>query len=182
MDNILETQRLYIRPIQSVDAESIFRYRSDSNINKYQGWIPKTILEVNDFIKNKISLEINVPDTWFQFVIINKLENILIGDIGIHFVDIHGFQVELGITLDKQYHGKGFATEALTAIIDFLIHGLNKRRIIASIDPRNQLSVRLIERLGFRKEAHFKQSILLNDEWVDDLVYAVLKDEWINKS
>ena len=63
---------------------------------------------------------------------------------------------------------------------NYMFSELGKRRIIASIDPRNESSIRLVERLKFRKEAHFKESILINGEWVDDLVYAVLKDEWLS--
>ena len=55
---------------------------------------------------------------------------------------------------------------------------MKKRRIIASVDPRNTVSIRLIERIGFRKEAHFKESYYLRGEWVDDLIYAKLKEEW----
>lgn len=181
MDNNLETNRLLIRPIQLNDAKPVFNYRSDSFINQYQGWIPKTLNDVHDFINNKTSQEINQPETWFQFVIIKKSNNQLIGDVGIHFIDNDGFQVELGCTLDKNYHGKGFATEALKTVIDFIFTQLHKRRIIVSLDPRNNSSLRLIERLGFRKEAHFKQSLFINNEWVDDLVFAILKDEWIAK-
>lgn len=48
------------------------------------------------------------------------------------------------------------------------------------VDTRNTSSIRLIERLGFRKEAHFKKSYYLRREWVDDVIYAKLKTEWIN--
>ena len=65
-------------------------------------------------------------------------------------------------------------------IVDFLFGTLNKHRVIASIDPRNSASIRLIERLGFRKEAHFKKSYYLHEEWVDDIIYAKLKTEWVN--
>lgn len=172
------TDRLILRSIRMDDSGAIFRYRSDFNVNRYQGWIPKTIDDVHDFISNKVSLEINRPGTWFQFVIITKNNNEIIGDVGVHFLDIDGFQVELGCTLNKNHHGQGFAFEALTEIINYLVEKLNKRRITASIDPRNQPSINLFERLGFRKEAHFKESLFINGEWVDDLVYAILKDEW----
>jgi len=173
----IETDRLILRPIRMEDSDSIFRYRSNSLVNQYQGWIPKTIDDVHDFIKTKISSEIDIPNTWYQLVIIAKENSELIGDIGIHFLDSDKFQVEIGCTLDKNYHGKGYATEALKETMNFLFNTLNKRRIIASIDPRNTKSIELFERLGFRKEAHFKESILINNEWVDDLIYAILKDE-----
>lgn len=172
------TNRLIIRPIRLDDSDLIFNYRSDRLVNQYQGWIPKSIDDMRDFITNKVSHVINSHDTWFQLVIIEKDNDIIIGDIGIHFLSTDNFQVEIGCTLDKKHHNKGYATEALALTIDFLFNRLNKRRIVASIDPRNDKSIRLVERLGFRKEAYFKESILINNEWVDDLVYAILKDEW----
>lgn len=168
-----------MRPIQLADSDSIFSYRSNSAINQYQGWIPKTIDDVHDFILNLTSPEINQPGTWFQFVIIIKDDNKLIGDIGVHFHASDTSQVEMGCTLNQEYHGKGFAFEALQSIINYLFDDLGKRRIIASIDSRNHPSIRLIERLGFRKKAHIKENPVQNDGCVDDLIYAILKDEWL---
>jgi RimJ/RimL family protein N-acetyltransferase len=175
----IKSGSLFLRPIQMDDADSIFMYRSDAEVNQYQGWIPKSISDVRDFITNKVSPEINQPGTWFQFAIIKRDNNELIGDIGVHFLDSDDLLVELGCTLNKRYHGKGYATESLKSTINYLFDELGKHRIIASIDPQNVPSIRLFERLGFRKEAHFKKSLFINGKWVDDLVYAVLKDDWI---
>jgi RimJ/RimL family protein N-acetyltransferase len=173
----LRTDRLILRAIDKKDANAIFKYRSDEITNQYQGWIPKKLEDVYDFIK-KIATEINIVDTWFQLVIISRETGELIGDIGIHFLDIENKQVEIGCTLGKSQHGKGYAIEALKQVMEFLFNQLDKHRIIASIDPNNIQSVRLMERLGFRKEAHFKESISINGQWVDDIVYAILKKEW----
>ena len=100
----------------------------------------------------------------------------IIGDLGIHFIDDE--QAEIGCTLAKKHHGKGYATEALKSAIDYLFNELNKHRIIGSIDPNNVSSIGLVKRLKFRKEAHFKESLLINGEWFDDIVYAILKTEW----
>lgn len=172
------TDRLLLRPIHLNDAPAVFQYRSDSTVNKYQGWIPESVSGVNDFIGNRVAPEIDMPGTWFQFVILIHDTGELIGDIGVHFSAENSFQAELGITLGEEHQGKGYATEALREIITYLFNRLGKRRITASIDPRNSPSVALFERLGFRQEAHFRESLLINGEWVDDLVYAMLKDEW----
>ena len=111
-------------------------------------------------------------------VIIEKQSDKLIGDIGLHFFDVEHQQVEIGCTLDKNFQGKGFATEALAAVFDYLFQKLNKHRIITSIDPENKNSIKLVERLGFRKEAHFVESIFMNGKWVDDLIYALLEKDW----
>lgn len=170
--------RLTMRPIQLADSDSIFLYRSNSLINQYQGWIPKTIADVHHFILNLTSPEINQPGTWFQFVIIKKDNNELIGDIGVHFHTSDSSQVEMGCTLNHKHHGKGFAFEAVHSIINYLFDELGKRRIIASIDSRNYPSIRLIERLGFRKKAHIKENPVRNNGSTDDLIFAILKDEW----
>ena len=177
----LHTNRLLLRPICMEDAEIFFIYRSDAIENQYQGWIPNKIEDIYDFITNKISPTINIADTWYQLAIIKKETNGLIGDIGLHFIDQESKQVELGCTLDKNYQGKGYATEALKVIIAYLFEKLNKHRIIASIDPRNDNSLKLLERLGLRKEAHFKKSLYINNEWVDDVIYAILQEEWLSK-
>lgn len=174
---IIETLRLRLRPIDNKDAVDLFKYRSDAVTNKFQGWIPKKLEDAYEFIK-KTSTEMDIVNSWFQFVLMEKKSNKLIGDIGVHFLDIDKKQAEIGITLHKNHQGKGFATEALKGIMDYLFNQLNKHRIIASIDPENNKSIELFERLGFRKEAHFRKNLLVNGKWADDLIYAILKNEW----
>jgi RimJ/RimL family protein N-acetyltransferase len=177
----IKTDRLVLRPINTDDADALFAYRSDSIANQYQGWIPNTIRDAHDFIRNRISPVFDVTGTWFQFVIIKREQDELIGDIGIHFLDTEKKQVEIGFTLDKRHQGKGYASEALKAVIHYLFKKSHKHRITASIDPDNSKSIRLVERLGFRKEAHFKSSVMNHGKWADDLVYAILEDEWNQK-
>jgi RimJ/RimL family protein N-acetyltransferase len=174
---MLKTERTILRPIELKDNEEILKYRSDSETNKYQSWIPKDLEEVNQFI-NKNPNQFNIPNTWFQLVILKKDSNEIVGDVGIHFKGSDNMQCELGCTLKKEYHGRGYATEAVKVVIDHLFNKLNKHRIITSIDPENTSSIKLVEKLGFRKEAHFKKSIMINGEWVDDIIYAILKTEW----
>jgi RimJ/RimL family protein N-acetyltransferase len=176
---ILETKRLIIRPIKLEDKNEVFEYRSDREINKYQGWIPTTLIDVEMFI-GKISKQINEPKTWFQFIIIEKETQKIIGDLGIHFFDNENKQVEIGCTLNKNFQNKGYATESLKRVIDYLFKELSKHRIIASIDPENKNSIQLVERIGFRKEAHFVESLFINEKWVDDLIFAMIEKDWEN--
>jgi len=68
------------------DSKEIFSYRSNKIVNRFQGWIPNSIEDVEDFIENRISSQINQENSWFQFVILTKDENQIIGDIGMHFI------------------------------------------------------------------------------------------------
>ncbi|WP_421750266.1 GNAT family N-acetyltransferase [Croceimicrobium sp.] len=116
---LLETERLTIRPLSIDDKNEIFEYRQDKEINKYQGWIPETIEEVESFIA-KNPKEINVPETWFQLLIIDEKTKGIVGDLGIHFVDSENKQAEIGCTLNKEFQNRGFATEAVEKVIDYL--------------------------------------------------------------
>ncbi len=167
----IHSSRLLIREIQASDASTIFNYRSDSHINQYQGWIPEKLEEVDEFIRSKIAKEFNQLNTWFQMAIVVKETKEFIGDLGIHFLD-HEI-VELGATISKQQQDKGYATEALKAAIDYLFQKVGKQKIKASVDPRNLASIAMIEKLGFKKEAHYKKSFLLRGEWVDDVIYGL---------
>ena len=169
----LTTDRLILRPIALQDAPAIFSYRSDAVINRYQGWIPVDLADVNSFIQNRVSPEFDVPDTWFQFVIILKENNELIGDLGIHFHAEQTGEVELGITLNALHQQKGFAAEALQRMIQFLFSDCAKQKTTASIDPRNAASICLFKRLGFCLKAHIRNSAFINNEWVDDLIYEL---------
>ena len=173
----LESERLILRTTESNDKIEIFAYRSDKETNKYQGWIPETIEDVETFI-GKIAKHINVPGSWFQFSIIEKESQKIVGDLGLHFWDKENKQVEIGCTLNKKYQNKGYATESLRTVINYLFAGLNKHRIFASIDPNNENSIRLFERIGFRKEAHFVESLFINGKWEDDLIYSLIEKDW----
>lgn len=175
MDEKIEIQstRLLLREIQTLDAPTIFTYRADTLTNQYQGWIPKKLEEVEDFIENKIAKEFNQLDTWFQLAIVVKESDELIGDVGLNFLENE--MVEVGCTINKCRQGKGYATEALRSTIDFLFSQVDKQKIKASVDPRNIASIALIEKLGFKKEAHYKKSFFLRGEWVDDVIYGLIR-------
>lgn len=176
----LNTERLVLRDITIEDKQAIFDYRSDAGANKFQSWIPETLEEVESFIQRN-NIEFNTPESWYQLLITHKETKDVIGDIGIHFLGDENLQVELGITLNTVFQGQGFASEALKGVIDFLFNDLNKHRISASIDPDNTDSLKLMERIGLRKEGHFVKSLFWKNNWVDDVIYAVLREEWIKK-
>lgn len=176
MEFSIETNRMVLRPIAIEDCETVFNYRSDKETNLYQSWIPNSIDEVKSFI-SKNPNQINIRDTWFQLVIIQKQDNQVIGDIGLHFLE-DNHQAEIGITLSKQSQNQGYAIEALGTVVSYLFTDLKKHRIIASIDPKNTASMRLMHRLGFRKEAHFRESFFHNGKWADDVIFAMLRSEY----
>lgn len=175
----LITERLILRQATLSDAHDIFTYRSNSAIHQFLSSEPKNIGDIEHFISNSAK-ELNEPGTWFQVAIVHKETEKVIGDIGLHFIDSEPHQqVEIGYTLSPLFHKQGIATEAMHEIIQFLFTNLKKHRITASIDPLNEPSFRLLERLNFRKEAHFKKSLFFKGEWVDDVVCGLLQEDFV---
>ena len=99
-----------------------------------------------------------------------------VGDVAVR-VSQDGEQASIGVTFAGAAHGRGYATEALTAVIDHLFaSGIH--RVIADCDVRNVASAALLERVGLRREAMHRKSAWFKGEWTDEYVYAVLADEW----
>ncbi|MCX6150624.1 MAG: GNAT family protein [Ignavibacteriales bacterium] len=174
----LISARLKLRKLCNSDSKILFEYRSNPDVFRYQSWQPKTEKEIDLFITKQLVIKPAIPGTWFQLAITLKDSGLLIGDCGLHFLSNDDQQVEVGITLSPAYQGKGYASESLTTVLDYLFFQLNKHRVYGSVDPRNYPSIKLLEKIGMRKEAHFKKSLWFKSEWVDDVIYAILEDEW----
>jgi RimJ/RimL family protein N-acetyltransferase len=86
---------------------------------------------------------------------------------------------EIGWAVDPGHQGRGYATEAANALLAHGFEDLGLHRIIATCQPQNAASVRVMEKLGLRREAHFRQCMLAPDgTWWDEYFYALLDDEW----
>lgn len=177
----LKTKRLYIRRFKESDAQIFTAYRADSEIARYQNWKDVTEARAREFIQELACLEPGTPGTWFQFAIELRETQTLIGDIGLHTFQKDAQQGEIGYTMASMHQHKGYVTEAVFAVLDYCFNRLNLHRITATTDTRNQPSIQLLERLRFRREAHFIQSYREDNKWTDEYLYAILRQDW-NKS
>jgi RimJ/RimL family protein N-acetyltransferase len=101
------------------------------------------------------------PGRWFQFAIALRSSDRLIGDIGLFTPADDPAGARIGYTLSPDFQGRGFAREAVMALIAYLIEARGKRRIVAATLPGNAPSQRLLIALGFRRAA----SLDLDGEW-----------------
>ncbi len=177
MENVLrlETPRLVIRRLENRDREDFDRFRSMPEGFTHQSRQPRQIRDGNVFSLTK-PVEPGVPDSWHALTVCLK-DGTLIGNLWIHFLS-DGQQAEIGYTLSPEHLGQGYATEGVGALLRYLFSDLGQHRVTVTIDPENARSIRLMERIGFRMEARFIQSRRIDREWVDDCVYAMLREEW----
>ena len=175
---IIRSQHLVLTPLRAEDAATMFAYRSQPEICRYQSFEPSNLADVEAFI-GRVQLAVwNSPGTWYQLGIRTQSTGTLVGDLGIHFLDPDALQVEIGVTIATGHQRNGYASEAFTAALNELLGPMGKHRARASVDPRNAASMALLKRVGMRQEAHFRRSLWFKGEWVDDVIFALLAAEW----
>lgn len=172
----LETPRLRLRRLHPEDAPALAQYRSLPEVARFQGWnSPYPEPKAMDLIDQMQNREPG-QSGWFQFAVALGSEGTLIGDIGVHTFEER--QAELGFTLSSQWWGKGYATEALEAVINYAFKTLQMHRLVAATDTRNLASQKVLERLGFRKEGHLIEAYFDGTHWLDECRYGLLAREW----
>jgi len=174
----LSSSRLVLRTLAPQDAVAMFAYRSHPQVVRYQLWEPRDVEEIRGFIARMRDVPLGVPGSWYQLAIVRKEDGLLIGDCGIHFPPDETHQAEVGITITPDHQRQGYAAEALETVFDMLFSQKGLHRVYGRVDPRNVASVALLERLGMRREGHLRESVWVRGEWTDDLIYALLEQEW----
>ena len=177
----LHTSRLVLRRFTDADVQPFQAYRNDPAVARYQSWEVCALAEATEFIRRHQSQEAGVPGQWFQIATALKTTSMLIGDCAFKVHTQDPRQATIGVTLARQNQGQGFATEALSCLLNALFEHLNLHRVVADTDVENTASWTLLERLGLRREAHLRQSLWFKGRWADEYLYAILSEEWAAK-
>jgi RimJ/RimL family protein N-acetyltransferase len=115
---------------------------------------------------------------WVNLMMELKGKRKVVGCVGIGVTNKEKRQASIGWMLGCRYQRQGLATEAARALVDLGFNSMGLHRIFARTGRANTRSWLLMERLGMRREAHFRQSDKVRDEWSDEFVYAILTHEW----
>jgi RimJ/RimL family protein N-acetyltransferase len=176
----LESKRLILRRFKYADLAPLLAYRNDPEVARYQAWESCTEREATAMIDELKSLQPGNPGEWFQFAIELKETGALIGDCALK-VEEDGRQAEVGFSLSREHQGKGYASEAVSRLLDYAFGDLGLHRVVAITDQENEPSFALLERLGMRREGHFIQNAWFKGRWTSECLYAVLAEEWLRK-
>jgi RimJ/RimL family protein N-acetyltransferase len=177
------TERLRLRPLTTADVPALLSYRGRADICRYLPFEPMT-REVlmgrlaGDFARTAISAPGQGLTLGVELAGVELAGGQLVGDVVLMFHNEKHRAGEVGYVFAPQFHGRGYATEAVAAMIELAFAGLGLHRIVACLDARNAASARLAERLGMRREAHFVSNEMFKGEWADEVVYAMLADDW----
>ena len=174
----IDSRRLLVRRFADSDVEPFLKYRSDPEVEKYQGWGDYTREEARRFVARLQSRHPDIPGQGFQFAIELKETHEMIGDCYLLTLREEPRQAEIGFTLAPGYRGRGYATEAVLRVLEYAFTTLDKHRVMAAALRENTRSIALLERIGMRREGCFRQSAWFEGRWADECRYAVLRNEW----
>lgn len=171
----LTTDRLTLRVMRLADAPALAAYRDVSEVARYQTWAtPFTVDDARRMLQQQADHDDVPADGWVQIAIEHDDE--VVGDVAVG-VSAEGHVAELGFTLAPAHQGRGFASEAAGAVVDALFAHTGVHRIVASLDPANVASMRVVEHLGFRFEGISRRAELVRGEWVDDMRFSLLRED-----
>lgn len=177
----VRTERLSFRLAVVADLEGTWRFRRLDEVTRWLTSAPQTLGAYRTTFEN--------PERLAKTLVI-ELQGVVIGDLMIAIEDAYAqtevadqaraVQAELGWCLDPRHGGRGYATEAVEAVIRLCFEVLALRRVAASCFADNEASWRLMERVGMRREVHtLRESLHRSGRWVDVVGYALLADEWL---
>lgn len=180
LPSVVVTERLLLRPGTPADADATWGYRRLPAVGE---WLTELPQEVEGH-----RTTFTEPDRLANTVVV-ELDDLVIGDFMLRVEDgwaqaevidrAHGSQAELGWVLDPEHTGRGYATEAVRALLRVCFEDLGVRRVVASCFLDNEASWRLMERVGMRRETWARaESLHRNGRWLDSLGYALLGEEW----
>jgi RimJ/RimL family protein N-acetyltransferase len=165
---LLEGKLVNLRIVEKEDLKLVAEWLSNPEV--FGVYNPLMQISRSELEKNYD----NAPpeNRWF---FIETKDKSKVGEIG-HFLD--GRLWEIGYSIAPNERGKGYATEAVTIMVDYIFLSKEIVRIQAHIDPRNIASQKVVEKNGFKKEGLIRKCFFSKGEWRDMLLYSILREEW----
>lgn len=176
----VHTDRLTLRPATHEDLEATWSFRRLDDVSRWLTRAPTT--------PEAHRAAFGTPESMAKTLVV-VLDGEVIGDLMLEVEDAwaqaevreraRGVQAELGWVLHPAHAGFGYATEAVRELIRICFEDLRLRRVTANAFADNEASVRLMERVGMRREIYtVRESLHRSGAWLDGVGYALLSDEW----
>jgi RimJ/RimL family protein N-acetyltransferase len=178
---ILRTSRLHLRPVAVTDAAALFEARGDAEVMRYWDWPEqKSVADVRDVLAAHIPAPGDESMLWWVAAL--TPDGPAIGECDLSEIDPHHSRAEIGFLFARRHWGKGYASEALRAVIAHAFETLALERLWARFHAGNEASRRLLERLGFAYEGTLRSHIVRDGERRDCPIYGLLRNRSATKN
>lgn len=173
----LNTERLCLRLPAANDAEAVYAIYADAQVARYLSRPPWTEIEQAHAWLARMREE-QARASALQLMLQRHDDDRVVGTCTLFKLDFDNCRAEIGYTLASEFWGQGYMHEALVALLDHGFDALKLHRVEADIDPRNEPSARVLDRLGFQKEGRLRQRWQVAGETSDSDIYGLLAPEW----
>ena len=147
-------ERLLLRAFAVEEARVIVAYRRDPAVARFQGW---GVVDPGEIERDLAAMQprtpCDVPGPWFQLAVVERASGAIAGDLGVRVLGEAHDSAEIGYTIAPAYQGQGYATEAVSALCEWLLGARALARVIAVVDGRNAPSIAVAENAGFHRVA-----------------------------
>ena len=173
----LETARLVLRPFRAQDVDDVVAFASDDAWGRYLP-VPRPygVAEAREFLAVQLVADPVYDPRWaleFEGAMVGSVELAL--DREARFGTLH-------FAIARRLWGKGLATEAVRSVVDNAFETLPSLvRIASHADVRNVGSWRVMEKVGLQREGLLRSVRTLRGERIDDVVYAILREDWVTR-
>lgn len=170
---LIETERLILRNFEESDYDDLYEFLSQRKDDDFEAYPGITYENGREHLKYRVG-----SDEFYAIEL--KESGKVIGNV--YFGNRDFEAKEVGYIVNKNYQRRGIATEAIKAVMENAFSS-GVHRIFAECNPKNDCSWKLLESLGFEREAHFHQNVYFkkdgngNPIWQDTYVYGCLKGE-----
>jgi RimJ/RimL family protein N-acetyltransferase len=172
----LTTDRLLLREWTTADFEDVHAYASDPEVVRHVSFGPNSEAETTAFLEMAIAAVQRVPRIDFTLAIASRYDDRVIGGIGLALKS--ATSAELGYVFRRDAWGRGYATEAARALVEFGFRQAGLHRIFALCFPPNTAYARVMEKLGIQYEGTLREAIFAHGVHWNARCFAVLSPEW----
>jgi RimJ/RimL family protein N-acetyltransferase len=175
----LTTTRLLLRPYEADDLAALHDMFGREDVCRYLPWEPMDLDQARAKIAQRLGQDhIDADGDPLLLAAVEAATGRMVGELMLSLVSATSRQGEIGWSFHPDVQGRGLATEGAQAVLRLGFDGLGLHRIMAGCDSRNVASLRVMERLGMRREAEFIDFTFVKGEWADEVICAILEDEW----
>lgn len=172
------TDRLVIRRPSPDDLHAFLAYRNAHENMRLQPIERMPHAEAQTFLARQAGLTSDADNCWLMFAIELRESGGMIGEVGMYIESGSKQTGDIGWSLNRAFWGQGYATEAAKWLIDYAFGERRLHRLTSNASTQNTESIRLLERLGMRREGTTRESVLVHGVWHDEHRYAMLSSEW----
>ncbi len=174
----ITTRRLMLRPPEPADVDTLHQRRNDPEVARWQSWtLPWPRASAEMMVADSMAMGGPLDGEWWMLTVVDQAGGVTVGDLALHLSN-GGRTAEIGYTFASAQWGRGYAVEAVEALVAWLFEHQGVSRVAGMLHPANHPSAMVLERSGFVLEGHTRLSFWLGDDNSDDLIYGLTRVGW----